>query len=75
MPLDRHIKPPMGPDPVFTFPSIERCLLTDQLHAWTVHRTDVPVVALAVMVPGGSAGDDPGSASSGLPRGTTLSAT
>lgn len=57
MPLDRHIRPPMGPDPVFTFPSIERRLLAGQVHTWTVQRTDVPVVALAVMVPGGSAGD------------------
>lgn len=57
MPLDRKIKPSIGPDPVFTFPAIARCLMAGQVHTWTVRRTDVPVVALAVMVPGGSAGD------------------
>lgn len=57
MPFDRSITPSLGPDPVFRFPPIEHRVLAADLHAWTVERSDVPVVALAVMVPSGSAAD------------------
>lgn len=55
--LDRTQKPSLGPAPSFSFPSIERRPLATGLEVWTVERADVPVAALAVLIPAGSASD------------------
>lgn len=57
MAIDRTSKPVLGPDPSFAFPPIDHRAIGPGVQAWTVTRSDVPVVAVELMIPGGSASD------------------
>jgi zinc protease len=57
MAVDRTRLPPLGPDPTFTFPDIQKRLLPNGLQVWTVEHHDVPLVAIMLMLPVGAAAD------------------
>jgi zinc protease len=58
-PVDRSAAPALGPVPAFTFPRIERHVLSTGLKVRTVEHTSAPVLTLSLEVEGGS-GADPG---------------
>ena len=63
MPVDRSIRPRLGPEPHFTFPEIRRCRLANGLDTWTAEHRDVPLVSVLVLIRAGAAfdpGDRPG---------------
>jgi zinc protease len=57
MPVDRSRLPELGPEPDFTFPTIERRSLANGLRVWTIEQRDVPLISLFVLVPSGAAAD------------------
>ena len=60
MRVDRSRLPQVGPDPAFSFPTIVKHRLPNQLQVWTVEHHSVPVVTLALQVDGGSGADPAG---------------
>ncbi|MEO7274570.1 MAG: pitrilysin family protein [Vicinamibacterales bacterium] len=56
--VDRSRLPALGPEPAFTFPQIERRVLSNGLRVWTAEHRDVPVVSALLLLPAGAA-DDP----------------
>ena len=52
--------PAVGADPAFVFPAIERHRLPNGLDVRVVTHGDLPILSLAVTVPGGSSSDRPG---------------
>jgi predicted Zn-dependent peptidase len=57
VPVDRSAPPALGPPPAFTFPGIERHLLSNGLKVRTVEHTSAPVLAMVVQIEGGSGAD------------------
>ncbi len=53
-PVDRSRLPRPGPDPVFSFPPIERRLLPNGLSIAAVERPGLPIVNLVLVLPAGS---------------------
>ena len=60
MTVNRSCLPEAGPVRPFTFPTIQKSTLPSGLRVWSVRHTDVPVIALMLLVRRGSAGDPPG---------------
>lgn len=58
--VDRSRLPDPGPSRRFEFPPIEKSTLPNGMGIWTVHHTQVPVVAFALLVRRGGADDRPG---------------
>jgi len=56
-PLDRSVAPVLGPAPNFTFPGIERHVLSNGLKVRTVEHTNAPVLTMALQIEGGSGAD------------------
>ena len=59
MGVDRTVMPAVGADPTFLFPAIERHKLSNGLDVRVVPHGDLPILSLAVTVPGGSSSDPP----------------
>jgi zinc protease len=59
--IDRSALPVPRLDSAFRFPGVERHRLENGLRLWTVEHRSVPVVALLLVFPNGSACDPPGS--------------
>jgi zinc protease len=59
MGVDRTKLPALRADPVFTFPAIQKRVLSNGLNAWTVSHRSVPVVTAAMLLTVGSAADPP----------------
>ena len=57
VPVDRSAAPALGPVPAFTFPGIERHLLSNGLRVRTVEHTSAPVLSMVVQIEGGSGAD------------------
>src|SRR6185503_6642616 len=49
--------PEPGPSPPYTFPSIQKSTLPNGLRLWTVHHTQVPIVAFMLLVRRGASSD------------------
>ena len=58
MPIDRTTLPPVGADPVFSFPPVARYRLDNGLEVCVVEERRMPIVSFALVVAGGS-GLDP----------------
>src|SRR5436190_19026239 len=58
MPIDRTTLPPVGSDPVFSFPPVARHTLDNGLEVCVVEERRMPIVSFALVVAGGS-GVDP----------------
>jgi zinc protease len=58
--VDRDRLPVPGPTRVFPFPAIEKSVLANGLRVWTVHHTQVPLVAFTLLVRRGAASDPAG---------------
>lgn len=56
-PVDRTRLPPVGLDPRFVFPAVERTTLSSGLRVWTVEQRGLPVLAILLVAPIGSAAD------------------
>jgi len=59
-PVDRTRLPVPGPPKPLTFPALEKSVLPNGLRLWTVRHTQVPIVALLLLVRRGAASDAPG---------------
>jgi predicted Zn-dependent peptidase len=59
MTVDRSRLPSLGPEPIFTFPEIQKASLANGLDVWTVEHRDVPVLTFVLLMPAGSAVDPP----------------
>jgi zinc protease len=59
--VNRSRLPEPGDSRRFSFPSIEKSTLDNGLRVWTVRHTAVPLVAVTLLLPSGSASDPPGS--------------
>lgn len=57
VPVDRSVAPGLGPVPAFTFPGIERHVLSNGLKVRTVEHTSAPVLTMVVQIEGGSGAD------------------
>ena len=57
MGVDRSRLPVPGPDPVLTFPVIEKTRLDNGLNVWTIEHRDVPLGVFIVLLPVGAAAD------------------
>ncbi len=57
MAVNRAHLPPLGPDPPFTFPEIQRRVLSNGLRVWTVEHHAVPLVSFLALLPVGAAAD------------------
>jgi zinc protease len=55
--VDRSGLPTLGPPPAFTFPGIQRHVLSNGLRVRTVEHTSMPVVTFVMQVEGGSGAD------------------
>jgi zinc protease len=55
--IDRSKLPSPGPNPSFRFPAIHRRVLSNGLDVRAISHRNVPVVSVAVLVPGGTAAD------------------
>ena len=60
MGVDRTVMPAVGADPTFLFPGIERHRFSNGLDVRVVTHGDLPILSLAVTVPGGSSSDPHG---------------
>ncbi len=60
MGVNRTAMPAVGTDPPFLFPAIERHSLTNGLDVRVVTHGDLPILSLALTVPGGSSTDPAG---------------
>ena len=58
--IDRSQLPAPGPTRPFPFPAIEKSTLANGMRVWTVHHTQVPLVAFTLLVRRGAASDAPG---------------
>ena len=58
--IDRSQLPAPGPTRPFPFPAIEKSTLANGMRVWTVHHTQVPLVAFNLLVRRGAASDPPG---------------
>jgi predicted Zn-dependent peptidase len=58
--VDRSRLPEPGPTRTFPFPAIEKSTLPNGMRIWTVHHTQVPLVAFTLLVRRGAASDPPG---------------
>jgi predicted Zn-dependent peptidase len=58
--VDRSQLPAPAPTRTFPFPSIEKSTLANGMRVWTVHHTQVPLVAFNLLVRRGAASDPPG---------------
>ena len=58
--VDRSQLPAPAPPRTFPFPSIEKSTLPNGMRVWTVHHTQVPLVAFNLLVRRGAASDPPG---------------
>ena len=58
--VDRTRLPVPGPPKTLTFPSLEKSVLPNGLRLWTVRHTQVPLVALLLLIRRGAASDEPG---------------
>ncbi len=56
-PVDRTRLPPVGVDPRFVFPAVQRTTLSSGLRVWTVEQRGLPVLAILLVAPVGSAAD------------------
>ncbi|HET6955337.1 MAG TPA: hypothetical protein VFI56_02110, partial [Vicinamibacterales bacterium] len=59
-PVDRAQLPVPGPTRPFPFPAIEKSTLPNGLRVWTVHHTQVPLVAFTLLIRRGAASDPAG---------------
>jgi zinc protease len=58
--VDRTQLPSPGPTRPFPFPAIEKSTLPNGLRVWTVHHTQVPLVAFTLLVRRGASSDPTG---------------
>ena len=58
--VDRSRLPDPKPTRTFPFPAIEKSTLPNGLRVWTVHHTQVPLVAFTLLMRRGAAADPPG---------------
>ena len=58
-PVDRSRLPVPGPDRPFHFPQIARRALPNGLELRAVTHRSVPVIAIVLLVPGGTSADTP----------------
>jgi predicted Zn-dependent peptidase len=58
--IDRTRLPIPGPPRPFHFPAIEKSTLANGLSVWTVPRTEVPLIALTLLIKRGASDDPPG---------------
>jgi zinc protease len=58
--VDRAQLPIPGPTRPFPFPAIEKSTLPNGLRVWTVHHTQVPLVAFTLLIRRGAASDPAG---------------
>ena len=58
--VDRSRLPEPKPTRTFPFPAIEKTTLPNGMRVWTVHHTQVPLVAFTLLVRRGAASDPPG---------------
>jgi zinc protease len=58
--VDRSRLPEPQPTRTFPFPAIEKSTLPNGMRIWTVHHTQVPLVAFTLLVRRGAASDPPG---------------
>ena len=58
--VDRGRLPEPGPTRPFAFPAIDKTTLANGLRVWTVHHTQVPIVAFMLLVRRGASSDPPG---------------
>lgn len=58
--VNRSRLPEAGPARPFSFPTIHKSTLSNGLRVWTVRRSEVPVIAMMLLIRRGSAGDPPG---------------
>jgi len=58
--VDRSQLPAPGPTRPFPFPAIEKSTLPNGLRVWTVHHTQVPLVAFTLLIRRGAASDPAG---------------
>ena len=55
--VDRSQLPSPGPTRAFPFPAIEKSTLPNGLRVWTVHHTQVPLVAFTLLIRRGASSD------------------
>ncbi len=60
MTVDRSRLPTPGPTRTFPFPAIEKSTLANGLRVWTVHHTQVPLVAFTLLIRRGASSDPAG---------------
>ena len=60
MSVDRDRLPVPGPTRNFPFPAIEKSTLPNGLRVWTVHHTQVPLVAFTLLIRRGASSDPAG---------------
>ena len=60
LPVDRDRLPVPGPTRNFPFPAIEKSTLPNGLRVWTVHHTQVPLVAFTLLIRRGASSDPAG---------------
>ena len=58
--VDRSRLPDPAPTRTFPFPAIEKSTLPNGMRVWTVHHTQVPLVAFTLLMRRGAAADPPG---------------
>jgi len=58
--VDRGRLPEPGPTRPFAFPAIDKTTLANGLRVWTVHHSQVPIVAFMLLVRRGASSDPPG---------------
>jgi zinc protease len=58
--VDRTRLPEPGPTRPFPFPAIEKSTLANGMRVWTVHHTQMPLVAFTLLVRRGASSDPPG---------------
>jgi zinc protease len=58
--VDRSKLPEPGPSPVFHFPPIEKSVLPNGLHVWSVAHAIIPLVSVMLLIKRGAADDPPG---------------
>ena len=58
--VDRSKLPDTGPSVSFRFPAIHRHVLSNGLDVRAITHRNVPIVSVAILIPGGTAADPPG---------------
>jgi zinc protease len=51
--------PPIGPDPKFTLPAIEKTKLSNGLNLWVVREAELPIISMNLVLNAGGTLDDP----------------